>query len=132
MPRYGIRVANEVPGLFASSVEKRHEYASTLTEYAEFFPYVLPRKAALVHSVGWRKKQKPPTIVGGLYRACAYRLMNGKKRREPQVVEAITYGSAIPLLRHASSMFAPSFARKGSVTLFAKYRNWMYSQLVGW
>lgn len=53
-------------------------------------------------------------------RACSYRLMNGKKRREPQVVDAITYGSAIPLLRQASSMFTPSFARKGSVPLFAK------------
>lgn len=67
MPRYGIRVANEVPGFFAGSVEKRHEYASNQMEFAEFFPRVLPRKAAVVHSAGWRKKQKPPTFVGGLY-----------------------------------------------------------------
>ena len=48
-----------------------------------------------------------------------------------QVVDAMTAGSAKPVFNQALSRFVPSFARKAFWPSFARYRNWIYSQLVG-
>ena len=50
----------------------------------------------------------------------------------PQEALAITCGAAMPVARHAFSRFVPSWARRTTCPVFARWRNWMYSQLVGW
>jgi hypothetical protein len=47
------------------------------------------------------------------------------------VAEAITSGCAMPVFSQASSIFAPSSPRWAFAPVFARYRNWTYSQLVG-